>query len=82
MLMSKCLSILNATDQICGNLNVSMNQSHQSLPQGVASQSFQSAIYTGPMGGRATMLGQINLQLREELGCSKMVTGACTIVNS
>ena len=46
------------------------------------SQSFQSVIYTGPMGGCASMLGQINLQLMEELSCSKRLTDDCTIMNS
>ena len=31
------------------------------------------------MGGRASMLSQLNLQLMEELGCSKRLTGDCTI---
>ena len=54
-------------------------QSHHSPLQRVASRSFQSAIYTSPKGGRASMLGQINLKLMEELGCSKRLTGDCTI---
>ena len=82
MLTYKCPSISNATDQIGGNLNVSINQSHQSPLQRVASQSFQSAIYTSPTGGHASMLGQINLQFMEELWCSIRLTGDCTIMNS
>ena len=72
----------NATDWIGGDLNVSMNQSQQSPLQRVASRNFQSAIYTGPMGGCTSMLGQINLQLMEELWCSKRLTGDCAITNS
>ena len=45
----------------------------------MASQTFQSTIHTTPMGERASMLGQINLRLMEELGCSKRLTGDCTI---
>ena len=37
---------------------------------------------TGPAGGHASVLGQINLQLMQELGCSKSLTGDCTIMNS
>ena len=33
-------------------------------------------------GWQASMLGQINLQLMEELGCSKRLTGDCTTMNS
>ena len=84
MLTSKCPDAPNATatDWIGGNLNVSMNQSHQSPLQRVANQSFQSAIYTDPMGGCASMVAQINLQLMEELVCSKRLKGDCTITNS
>ena len=82
MLTSKGPGIPNATNQNDGDLNVSMNQAHQSPLRRVASQSFQSAMYTGPMGGQASMLGQINLQLMEELGCSKRLTGDCTTMNS
>ena len=82
MLTSKCPGIPNATDQIGSDLNVSMNQNHPSPLQRVASQSFQSAIYIGPMGGCTSMLGQIILQLIEELRCSKRLTGDCTIKNS
>ena len=82
MLTSKCSGVPNKTNRIGGDLNVSMNQSHQSPLWRVASWSFQSAIYTGPMGGRTSMLGQINLQLMEELRCSKRLTGDCTIMNS
>ena len=79
----KCPGIPNATDQIGGNLNVSMNQGYQSPLQRVASWSFQCAICTGPSGGGLTsMLGQINLKLMKELGCSKRLTGNCTIMNS
>ena len=79
---TKCPGAPNATDRIGGDLNISMNQNHQSPLQRVASRSFQSAIYIRPMGGRTPMLGQINLQLIEELGCSKRLTGDCTIMNS
>ena len=72
----------NATERIGGGLNVSVNQSHQSPLRRVASRSFQSAIYTVPTGCRASILGQINLQLMEELGCSKRLTSDCTIMNS
>ena len=57
MLTSTCPGILNATDQIDSDLNVSTNQSHQSPPQRVASRSFQSLIYTGPTGECTSMLG-------------------------
>ena len=82
MLTSKCSAIPNASNWIGGDLNVSMNQGHQSPLQRVASQSFPSMMYTSPMGGHASMLGQINLQFMEELGCSKRLTGDCTIMNS
>ena len=82
MLTSKCPGVPNATDRIGGNLNVSMNQSHQLPLRRVARRSFQSTIYTVPTGGRASMLGQINLQLMGELGCSKRLIGDCTIMNS
>ena len=71
MLTSKCPSIPNATDWIGVDLKVSMNQSHQPSHARVASRSFQSAIYTSPIGGWTSMLGHINLQLMEELGYSK-----------
>ena len=82
MLTSKCPGLPNATDQIGGNLKVFVKQSHQSPLRRVASQSSQSAIYTGPTGGRESMLGHINQQLMEELGCSKRLTGDGTIMNS
>ena len=50
---------------------VSLNQGHQSPLQRLASWSFQSAVYTSPKGAYSFMLGQINLKLMEELGCSK-----------
>ena len=55
---------------------------NQSPLQRVARRSFQSAIYTSPMGRRTSMLGQINLKLMEELECSKRLTDDCTIMNS
>ena len=79
MLTSKYPDVRNATNWIGGDLNVSMNQSHQSSLQRVASRNLQSAVNIGPMGGCASVLGQINLQLMEELGCSKRLTGDCTI---
>ena len=82
MLTSKCRGVPNITDRIGGDLNVSMNQSYQSPLGRVDSRSFRSTIYTGTMGGRTSMLGQINLQLMEELGCSKRLPGDYTIMNS
>ena len=82
MLTSKYPGVPNATDRISGNVTVSMNQSHQSPLRRVASQSLPSKIYIGPTGGHASMLGQINLQLMEELGSYKRLTGNCTIKNS
>ena len=57
------------------------NQGHQSPLQRVDSRSFPSAIYTSPMGGRALMLGQINLQFMKHLRCSKRLTGDYAIMN-
>ena len=68
MLTSKCPGVPNATDRIGGDLNVQV--------------AHQSTIYTSGMGGYASMLGQINLQLMEEFGHSKRLTGNCTIMNS
>ena len=82
MLTSKCRGVPNITDRIGGDLNVSMNQSYQSPLGRVDSRSFQSRMYTDTTGGRASMLGQINLQLMKELGCSKRLPGDCTIMNS
>ena len=82
MLTSKCPDVPNATTQIGDDLNVSVNYSHQSPLERVAIRTFQSAIYTSPMCGCAFMLSQINLQLIEELGCSKRFTGNSTITNS
>ena len=70
MLTSKCPGEPNATDRTGRDLDDL---------QRVASGSFQSAIYTSPIGECASMLGLINLQLMEELGCSKRLTGDCTI---
>ena len=72
--------ILNATNWIYGDLNVSMNQSHQSPFRRVASQSFYSVVYTGPTGACVSMLGQINLKLMEELEFSKSLTDNGTIM--
>ena len=82
MLMSKWPGVMNGTNRIGSDLNVSMNQSHQSPFWRVASRSFQSAIYTSPTGGPASMLGQVNLQLMKELRCSKKLTDNRTIMNS
>ena len=82
MLTSKCRGVPNITDRIGGDLNVSMNQSYQSPLGRVDSRSFQSMMYTDTTGGRASMLGQINLQLMKELGCSKRLPDDCTIMNS
>ena len=81
MLTSKCPGVPNATDQSGGDLNVSLNQSHQSPLQRVAVEA-SNPQYTGPTGGRASMLSQINLNLMEELECSKRLAGDCTIMNS
>ena len=86
MLTSKCPGITKATNWTDGDLSVSMNQSHQSPLQRVASRSFQSTIYTAPTGEHTesykSMLGHINLNLMEEVGCSKRLAIDCTTMNN
>ena len=59
MLMSKLPGVSNSNDQIGGDLNIFMNQCHQSPLQRVASQISKSAMYIVPTGGSAFMLSQI-----------------------